>query len=99
MRPYDWLPALIMMVSTAILLYCAGSCAADVSEEAEAGMEVIRRKGIIGRKTDQELEFLFSITFSFTAYKKMEISGAGYLYYNKAYGSASNKRYVVKVNN
>lgn len=82
-RPYDWCAALLMLYSTNLVLFAAGRAAAKVAEEAEAGMEVIRRKGLIGRRTDQELEFLYSMRFSFESYKKLEISGAGYISYNR----------------
>lgn len=49
------------------------------------GLEVLRRKTVLGRRTDEELYFMLSMFASFTAYKKMELSGGGYFYMNKEF--------------
>lgn len=82
-RPRDWAPGALMLTLSMVLMLRAAKCAADVAEEAMAGLEVIRRKTMLGRKTDEELYFMLSMFSSYTAYKKMEISAGGYYYMNK----------------
>lgn len=40
---------------------------------------------ILGRKTDEELYFALSMYSSYTAFKKLEVSGGGYFYLNKEF--------------
>lgn len=68
-----------------MLLFCAGHAAHDVATEAQAGQEVIRRKGMLGRKTDQELEFMFNMNFSFQSYQTIQTDGAGWFTYNNSF--------------
>ncbi len=77
-RPHDWAPGLLMLLLSLTIMYVAAKSAADVAEESMAGLEVIRRKTMLGRKTDEELYFMLSMFSSYTAYKKMEISTGGY---------------------
>lgn len=72
-----------MLIVSMVIMTIAAKSAADVAEEAMAGLEVIRRKTMLGRKTDEELYFMLSMFSSYTAYKKMEISAGGYYYISK----------------
>ncbi|CAL8106901.1 unnamed protein product [Orchesella dallaii] len=82
-RPRDWAPGFLMLFLSTSLMLSAAKSAADVAEEAMAGLEVIRRKTMLGRKSDDELYFMLSMFSSYTAYKKMELTGGGYYYMNK----------------
>lgn len=84
-RPKDWAPGLLMLLLSVLLMFTAAKSAAHVAEEAKAGLEVLRRKTMLERKTDEELFFMLSMFSSYTAYKKMEINCGGYYYMNKEY--------------
>jgi len=82
-RPRDWAPGVLMLFLSTSLMFSAAKSAADVADEAMAGLEVIRRKTMLGRKSDDELYFMLSMFSSYTAYKKLELAGGGYYYMNK----------------
>ena len=44
----------IYLFHSLIMLFVSSTAAAEVGETAMEGLEIIRRKGFIGRKTNQE---------------------------------------------
>ncbi|CAL8126820.1 unnamed protein product [Orchesella dallaii] len=84
-RPFDWLPALLIFCISVYLIFVASKAAAEVAEEALGGLEIIRRKTLLGRQTDEELYFMLSMFNSFTSYRRIELSGGGYFFMNKEY--------------
>ncbi len=57
----------------------------EVGEEAMGGFEILRRRTVIGRRTNEELYFLLTMFASYTAYKRIELSAGGYFYLNKEF--------------
>lgn len=84
-RPNDYFPGLIILVQSVLILIIVSKAAAEVGEEALAGLEVIRRKTMLGRRTDEELYFALSMFSSYTAYKKLQLCGGGYFYLDKEF--------------
>ncbi|ODN01126.1 hypothetical protein Ocin01_05567 [Orchesella cincta] len=84
-RPFDWLPALLIFCMSVYLIFVASKAAAEVAEEALGGLEIIRRKTLLGRQTDEELYFMLSMFNSFTSYRRIELSGGGYFFMNKEF--------------
>ena len=68
---------LVLCIQDAFFLFVVARSAANVVDEAEAGLEVVRRKTMLGRRTDEELFFNFSMYYSYTAYKGCVLRGGG----------------------
>jgi hypothetical protein len=57
----DYIPATLILLKSFTFLFLIAHASFDVADEAKAGLEVIRRKSLIGRNTDEELFFLLSL--------------------------------------
>lgn len=61
MRRMDYLPGVIVFVHSFVILFLVIFSAANVGLEAMAGFEVLRRRTLIGRKTNEELYFIMTM--------------------------------------
>jgi hypothetical protein len=82
-RRNDWPTGLAIGFQNAAFLYLVSKSAANVGDEAMAGLEVVRRKSLLGRRTDEELYFQFSMYYSYSAYKGCILRGGGYFDLNR----------------
>ena len=56
-----------------------------MADEAKAGLEVIRRKCLIGRRSDEELYFVLSLYSSYSSYEEIEMTGGSFFGVNKEF--------------
>ncbi|CAG7734861.1 unnamed protein product [Allacma fusca] len=72
-RPFDYIPGIIIMLSNVLILIVILSEAGKISAVAKEGLEVIRRKTMMGRKSNQELWFTLSMYFSYTSQTQLSL--------------------------
>jgi hypothetical protein len=82
-RPYDWVPGLIIAMQSIIFVLVTSKIASDVGEEALSGVDIVRRRVFLHRKTDHDLFFQLSMQNSFDSYRRFDISTGQYEYINK----------------
>lgn len=71
------------MLVNACILFFVLEAAAEVGDEATAGLEVIRRRTMLGKRSDEELYFTVSMFSSYTCYKLVRLRGGGFFYFDK----------------
>jgi hypothetical protein len=84
-RPNDWVCGAILAIHHGVMLIMVLRKTAGVGEEAMAGLEIIRRKTMLGRKADEELYFMLSMFCSYTSDNPIALRGGGFFVCNKEY--------------
>jgi len=82
-RPWDWAPGILIFVQALMFVIITSKAASDVGEEAIAGVDIVRRRMFLHRKTDEDLYFQLSMQNSFDSYRRFDIAGGQYGYINK----------------
>ncbi|CAG7731070.1 unnamed protein product [Allacma fusca] len=84
-RKHDWIAGGILTIQHGVMLIMALRITSSVGEEAMAGLEIIRRKTMLGRKADEELYFMLSMFSSYTSDNPIALCGGGFFVCNKEY--------------
>lgn len=82
-RPYDWVTVFAFLTGSVIMDFIAAVVAAEVGEAASEGMDIIRRKPMVGRRQDDDLLFTLSMYASFNSHNPLEFNGANLFFINK----------------
>lgn len=65
------------------MLVLATNASAQVGEVAMEGLEIIRRNGCIGRKSNDEMYFTLSLYMSYTGHFKTELQGGKFVTFDR----------------
>jgi len=67
------------------MLYLVSTLSAQVGEVAMDGLEIIRRKGFLGRKSIDEIYFTMSLYFSYTGHFQTALTGGRYVTFDRSF--------------
>lgn len=73
----------IYLAGTWFIFYLVMTGAAQVSETFAYGLEVIRRQGILGPRSDPEKHFMISLYMSYTGHFDTALTEGGFIHMNK----------------
>ncbi|CAG7829220.1 unnamed protein product [Allacma fusca] len=83
-REFDILILLVFNTVAAVLLYHVTMAPAEINDEALEGFEVIRRRGFMGKKSDDELYFILSMYVSYTGHYEIAVVCGNYFTMDKS---------------
>ncbi|CAG7728984.1 unnamed protein product [Allacma fusca] len=84
-RRVDVLVMGLFVTQSIVFLYQASISASEVAERSLEGLEIIRRKGILGRRSDEELYFVMSLYMSYTGHFDIGINASKMFTFNKSF--------------
>ncbi|CAG7834979.1 unnamed protein product [Allacma fusca] len=82
-RPYDWVIVFVYLTGNVIIMVIAAVISSEVTEVASEGLDIIRRKPLVGRRQDEDLIFLLSMYASLNAASPLDFGGSGLFFMNK----------------
>jgi hypothetical protein len=75
----------VYLFHSLIMLFLASTSAAEVGEVAMDGLEIIRRKGFLGRKSNDEMYFTMSLYLSYTGHFETALTGGRYVVFDRGF--------------
>ncbi|ODN01246.1 Gustatory receptor for bitter taste 66a [Orchesella cincta] len=85
LRQMDTVAGVLFFIHTLGTILYVSFAGTSVSEEASEGLEIVRRKGLMGPKTDEELYFVLSLYVSFCGHYDTAISAARFFSFDKSF--------------
>lgn len=73
------------LFNSLFIFYLVSTGAAEVGEASANGLEIIRRQGIMGHRSDSEMHFMISLYMSYTGHFDTALSGGGYFILDKQF--------------
>ncbi|CAG7786443.1 unnamed protein product [Allacma fusca] len=84
-RKFDGIVMACHFIQSLLFLLLVSLAASAVSHEAIGGLEIIRRKGLLGHKEEDELQFMTSMYVSYTGHFETGLTAGGYSSMNKEF--------------
>jgi hypothetical protein len=73
----------MFVIMSAVILFHVTMSPAEINDEALEGLEVIRRRGFMGKKSDEELYFILSMYVSYTGHYEIAVVCGNYFTMDK----------------